>query len=148
MIKYIIVIILLIVLDIIWLNINAKQYSKMIKSIQNKEIKINITYALFTYVLMIASIIFINIPFIESKITKTDSKTEIIKKSLLYSGLLGLFIYNGTNLATLENYDIGLGLKDTLWGFILYTIVTTTYFFNFLIIEISYYHLFQLNYHT
>ena len=131
MIKYIIVIILLIVLDIIWLNINAKQYSKMIKSIQNKEIKINITYALFTYVLMIASIIFINIPFIESKITKTDSKTEIIKKSLLYSGLLGLFIYgiyNGTNLAILENYDIGLGLKDTLWGFILYTIVTTTYF--------------------
>ena len=57
---------------------------------------------------MIASIIFINIPFIESKIKKTDSKTEIIKKSLLYSGLLGLCIYgiyNGTNLATLENYD-------------------------------------------
>lgn len=80
---------------------------------------------------MIASIIFINIPFIESKITKTDSKTEIIKKSLLYSGLLGLFIngvYSGTNLAVFENYDIGLGLKDTLWGFILYTIVTTTYF--------------------
>ena len=47
--------------------------------IQNKEIKINITYALFTYVLMIASIIFINIPFIKSKIKKTDSKTEIIK---------------------------------------------------------------------
>jgi len=96
-----------------------------------KEIKINITYALFTYVLMIASIIFINIPFIESKITKTDSKNEIIKKSLLYSGLLGLCIYgiySGTNLAVFENYDIGLGLKDTLWGFILYTIVTTTYF--------------------
>lgn len=108
MIKYIIVIILLVVLDIIWLSINANQYSRMIKSIQNKEIKLNITYALFTYVLMIASIIFINIPFIESKIKKTDSKTEIIKKSLLYSGLLGLCIYgiyNGTNLATLENYD-------------------------------------------
>ena len=96
----------------------------MIKSIQNKEIKLNITYALFTYVLIIASIIFINIPFI-------DSKTEIIKTSLLYSGLLGLCIYgiySGTNLAVFENYDIGLGLKDTLWGFILYTIVTTTYF--------------------
>ena len=70
---------------------------------------------------MIASIIFINNTFI-------DSKTEIIKKSLLYSGLLGLFINGGTNLAVFENYDIGLGLKDTLWGFILYTIVTTTYF--------------------
>ena len=131
MIKYIIVIILLLVLDIIWLSINANQYSRMIKSIQNKEIKINITHVLFTYVLMIASIIFINIPFIESKITKTDSKNEIIKKSLLYSGLLGLCIYgiySGTNLAVFENYDIGLGLKDTLWGFILYTIVTTTYF--------------------
>ena len=79
---------------------------------------------------MIASIIFINIPFI-------DSKTEIIKKSLLYSGLLGLFIYgiySGTNLAVFQNYDIGPGLKDTLWGFILYTIVTTTYFFNCLIL--------------
>jgi uncharacterized membrane protein len=122
--NYIIVIILLVVLDIIWLSINANQYSKMIKSIQNKEIKINITHVLFTYVLMIASIIFINIPFI-------DSKTEIIKTSLLYSGLLGLCIYgiySGTNLAVFENYDIGLGLKDTLWGFILYTIVTTTYF--------------------
>lgn len=131
MIKYIIIIILLFVLDIIWLSLNAKYYSKMIKSIQNKEIKINIIYALFTYLLMIASIIFINIPFIESKITKTDSKTEIIKKSLLYSGLLGLFIYgiyNGTNLATLENYDINVALKDTLWGVIIYTIVTTTYF--------------------
>jgi uncharacterized membrane protein len=131
MIKYIIVIILLIVLDIIWLSLNAKYYSKMIKSIQNKEIKINIIYALFTYLLMIASIIFINIPFIESKINKTDSKIEIIKKSLLYSGLLGLFIYgiyNGTNLATLENYDINVALKDILWGFIIYTIVTTTYF--------------------
>jgi uncharacterized membrane protein len=131
MIKYIIVIILLIVLDIIWLSLNAKYYSKMIKSIQNKEIKINIIYALFTYLLMIASIIFINIPFIESKINKTDSKIEIIKKSLLYSGLLGLFIYgiyNGTNLATLENYDINVALKDTLWGVIIYTIVTTTYF--------------------
>lgn len=131
MIKYIIIIILLFVLDIIWLSLNAKYYSKMIKSIQNKEIKINIIYALFTYLLMIASIIFINIPFIESKIKKTDSKTEIIKKSLLYSGLLGLFIYgiyNGTNLATLENYDITVALKDTLWGVIIYTIVTTTYF--------------------
>ena len=131
MIKYIIIIILLFVLDIIWLSLNAKYYSKMIKSIQNKEIKINIIYALFTYLLMIASIIFINIPFIESKIKKTDSKTEIIKKSLLYSGLLGLFIYgiyNGTNLATLENYDINVALKDTLWGVIIYTIVTTTYF--------------------
>jgi len=131
MIKYIIIIILLFVLDIIWLSLNAKYYSKMIKSIQNKDIKINIIYALFTYVLMIASIIFINIPFIESKIKKTDSKTEIIKKSLLYSGLLGLFIYgiyNGTNLATLENYDINVALKDTLWGVIIYTIVTTTYF--------------------
>ena len=63
---------------------------------------------------MIASIIFINIFFIESKI-------KIIKKSLLYSGLLGLCIYNiyniynKTNLAVFENYDIGLGLKDTLW---------------------------------
>jgi len=117
--KYIIVIILLVVLDIIWLSINANQYSKMIKSIQNKEIKINITHVLFTYVLMIASIIFI------------DNKTEIIKTSLLYSGLLGLCIYgiySGTNLAVFQNYDIGLGLKDTLWGFILYTIVTTTYF--------------------
>ena len=28
--------ILLLVLDIIWLSVNAKQYSKMIKSIQNK----------------------------------------------------------------------------------------------------------------
>jgi uncharacterized membrane protein len=131
MIKYIIIIILLFVLDIIWLSLNAKYYSKMIKSIQNKEIKINIIYALFTYLLMIASIIFINIPFIESKINKTDSKIEIIKKSLLYSGLLGLFIYgiyNGTNLATLENYDINVALKDILWGFIIYTIVTTTYF--------------------
>jgi len=128
MIKYIIIIILLFVLDIIWLSLNAKYYSKMIKSIQNKEIKINIIYALFTYLLMIASIIFINIPFIESKINKTDSKIEIIKKSLLYSGLLGLFIYGGTNLATLENYDINVALKDTLWGVIIYTIVTTTYF--------------------
>ena len=69
---------------------------------------------------MIASIIFINIPFIESKIKKTNSKTKIIKKSLLYSGLLGLFIYSGTNLAVFKNYDIGLGLKDTLWGYLYY----------------------------
>lgn len=37
MIEYIIVIILLVVLDIIWLSVNANQYSKMIESIQNKK---------------------------------------------------------------------------------------------------------------
>lgn len=63
---------------------------------------------------MIASIIFINIPFIESKIKKTNSKTEIIKNSLLYSGLLGLCIYSVTNLVAFQNYDISLGFKDTL----------------------------------
>lgn len=131
MIKYLIIIILLMVLDIIWLSLNSKYYSNMIKTIQNKELKINMIYALFTYILMIASIILINIPFIKSKINKSDSKKDIIKKSLLYSGLLGLFIYgiyNGTNLATLENYDIYVALKDTLWGFVIYTIITTSYF--------------------
>lgn len=39
MIKYIIVIILLVVLDIIWLSVNANQYSKMIESIQNTKNK-------------------------------------------------------------------------------------------------------------
>ena len=51
----------------------------MIKSIQNKN-NICIIYVCFND----CKYYFINIPFIESKIKKTDSKTEIIKIFIIF----------------------------------------------------------------
>ena len=120
LIKSLISIIIVLLLDIIWLNINHQLYNGMIKGIQFKNITINIYGAIIAYILMFMSFYFIIYPNINSD--KNKNVFQIALKHGALSGLILYGIYNFTNYSILENYKINISIIDTLWGTFVYFI--------------------------
>jgi uncharacterized membrane protein len=130
-VAYIIVSIALIILDSVWILLNKDTYFTTIENIQKKKAIVKYEYALIAYIFMIFSIIFVAIPFTSQNIAAKDTLTSKLYKSILYGGSVGLSIYgiyNFTCLALFDNYSLTVGIKDTIWGSFLYSLVTFTYF--------------------
>jgi hypothetical protein len=132
-IKNLIVIILFIFLDYLWISFNIDMYNKNTIKIQGKLSIIKwkqIISIILVYILLIASIIYIAIPFTLNNIKKEDNIIDKIYKSIIYSGSIGLSIYGTYNLTSLiiyEKYSIEIAIIDTIWGLFLYTIITFAY---------------------
>lgn len=105
--------ILLLVVDSFYLTLIGKSlFDKVVKNIQGTSIQMNLLGALLSYVCLI---ILLNY-FILQK-----------NGGLFDAFLLGFCVYgvfDATNLAIFKNYDFTTGLIDTLWGGILFTLVT------------------------
>ena len=105
-------------LDVVFINFFLKQhFNKLIKSIQNSDIKLNYFGAIFTYILMCLGLYYFIIK---------DNRN--IKDAFL----LGIFVYGvyeGTSYSILKNWTIYTILIDTLWGGTLFAL-TTYLFYN------------------
>jgi len=100
----------MLLLDYIYLSLTKDSFIKMVVNIQNSAFKLNLIGAIISYSLLIIA----NYNFLYNK-----------QSSYKDAFLLGIIIYgvfDGTNLALFKNYDINLGIKDTLWGGILMSI--------------------------
>jgi len=132
-IKNVIVILLFIFLDYLWISFNIDKYNKNTIKIQGKLSIIKwkqIISIILVYILLIASIIYIAIPFTLNNIKKEDNIIEKIYKSIIYGGSIGLSIYGTYNLTSLiiyEKYSIEIAIIDTIWGLFLYTLITFVY---------------------
>jgi uncharacterized membrane protein len=86
--------------------------------------KIEIIPAIISYILLYIGIVWIAIP------NARQSSGSKFMKALKNGGLLGLVIYgvyNATNAAIFKNYDITVGIIDTLWGVVVGTLVVYLY---------------------
>ena len=101
--------IILLIIDTLYLGfIAADPFKRMVKKIQNSEVKINLVYAAGSYILLMAAFNY----FIVHK-----------KGNYLDAFLIGFFIYgvfDFTNLALFSKYDLAIGLQDTIWGGVLF----------------------------
>nr|QPI16680.1 MAG: hypothetical protein NIOZUU159_00174 [Virus NIOZ-UU159] len=130
-IKYLIVAILLSFMDFIWISLNFKMYNKTVKDIQGFEPKINVKYAIIAYAFMILSLFYIAIPFTMNYINKYNNYTDILYKSVMYGGVVGLSIYgiyNFTCLSFFDKYPLSTAIIDTIWGTFLYSFVVFVFF--------------------
>jgi len=94
------------------INIGGPMFDKMVKQIQNDDMKLNIYGAIGAYALMILAIY----KFIIME-----------RKPPIDAFILGICIYgvfDFTNYAIFNKYNITIGLLDMLWGGMLYYIVT------------------------
>jgi len=110
--KYIVASILLLLTDTIWISIIKKHFGIMIGNIQGEKMTINIISVILAYVSLV---ILYNYFILKDN------------KGLLDSFLLGLLVYavyEFTNKAVIKNWSGLIVLFDTLWGGILFTIVT------------------------
>ena len=100
-------------LDSVYLsNIGGPLFAKMVKGIQKDDMKINIFGAIGSYLLLI--LVLYKFIIVE-------------RKSPSDAFLLGFCIYgvfDFTNIAIFKNYSLLPALLDTLWGGVLFYIVT------------------------
>jgi uncharacterized membrane protein len=107
--------IIMLIMDLTWLNANADYNSQMFARIQGHPIRMRLLPAIITYVLMMLAVwLFV--------VRETDTWRE----AGVRGALLGFFIYgvyDGTNYATLTNYTLRFALTDALWGAVLFGVV-------------------------
>jgi len=102
-------------IDSVFLYLMSGKFQKMIKNIQGSELKISLIPTILCYIFLIFSLYY----FIVSK-----------KSSITSAFLLGLSIYGvfeTTNLAIFKKWDPVIGLIDTLWGGVLFSLTYYIY---------------------
>ena len=105
-VKYIQTIVVLFLVDLIWLSTGGKYAVNMTERIQGSPLQFRYESALIVY-------LFLAYLFLE---------TKTIKQAFLY-GMCIYGVYDFTNYALLNKYDLQFALLDTLWGGILFAIV-------------------------
>ena len=132
-IKFLIISVIYLVIDVIWISLNIKMYNDNTIRIQGKlsalSWKIILTIIL-SYILLVISIIHIAIPLTVNNIKKDDELTDKLYKSMLYGGITGLSIYGTYNLVSIiiyENFSYIIGIIDSIWGFFIFSMLTFIY---------------------
>ncbi len=120
--QFLIVFILLAVIDFPWIGIiYAKEYTRVIESVQKQKFVVRYLGGLIVYIAIALIIVGWVIPRLQhkSKVTFLDC--------LLYGGLLGGLVYavfDFTNYALFTNWTLKTSIIDTVWGLVLTTLVT------------------------
>ena len=106
--------------DLIWIELVMKQkYVELIPKIQRSPMKVRYVPAVLSYLTIILPIVFFSVPNVRA--------IHRFRDSLFFGGLLGVCMYgmfSFTNYALIENWTMEVVALDTLWGGILYTLVT------------------------
>jgi uncharacterized membrane protein len=109
--RYIATAVIFLALDFLYLNFVAKGiFGPMIERIQKSPMRVNVYGAFIVYMLM------------------TILHVNYVPMNVLHAFIIGMCVYgifDFTNIAIFENYEILPSLMDTLWGGILFA--TTTF---------------------
>ena len=130
--KYFIICLVIIFLDIAWISLNFSTYSNAILKVQKASLNLRYEHAIIAYILILFSVLYVAIPFTSQNI-KNESNNTVDNKllqSFLYGGAVGFSIfgiYNFTSLAIYKDLDFSIAITDTIWGTTLYTLSTFIY---------------------
>lgn len=106
--------ILLVLVDSVYLFFIGKPiFDKTVSAIQNSNLVVKIPPAIFTYILMA---VILNYFIISANKPAFDA---------FILGFCTYGIFDFTNMAIFKNYSLKTAISDTLWGAILFFIVTT-----------------------
>lgn len=129
--KYGIVILAIMLLDVMWIGINIKMYSDSVKLVQKSEMTLRYHYVAMAYALVAFAALYVTIPFAMSKIDmKQDDIATKLYKSFAYGGGVGFCIYGIYNLTCLsiyQDYEARVAIADTIWGTFLNTLAVLIY---------------------
>ena len=120
---YLVGLIVFLVFDFLWLGSNINSYKRLVALVQKEEMQFN-TLGLLAYPFLYLGLVLIAYPQAKIALANGDSKVVAALKA---GGMLGLVIYgtfNFTNIAMFKEYDLLTGLKDTVWGGVLFFVAT------------------------
>ena len=108
--------ILILIIDYFYLSNLQPFYNRIVKSIQSENINFNLFAAIVCYFLLI----FVLYYFIIKE-----------KRNILDAFILGVCVYgvfDTTNMAIFKNWPLKAVVIDTLWGGVLFSLVTIIYY--------------------
>lgn len=106
------------VLDAIYLSTYGKNFSNMMIKIQGSPIKLKIPPTVVVYLLIFGAWTY----FIYNVRHRYSLKENVLRGFIL--GFTTYGIYDFTNAATIDNWNLKNAVVDTLWGGTLYALVT------------------------
>jgi uncharacterized membrane protein len=104
--------ILFVVIDFAYLNLIRKYFENQVKSVQGSPLQVNFLGAILCYIFLIFGL---NYFIIKSKRTPYEA---------FLLGILIYGVYETTNYALFKKWSIFTVILDTLWGGILFALVT------------------------
>lgn len=107
-------ILILPIIDFIYLTLISSYFKQQIKDVQGTESNFRIIPTILCYVALIVVLYVF--------IINTDDDNKILKAFIL--GLCIYAVYEMTNYALLDKWDIKTVVIDTLWGGVLFAITT------------------------
>jgi uncharacterized membrane protein len=117
---FLIVSVLVLAIDGMWIAAVMKdQYSAMIPRIQKQPMVVRMLPTILSYLTIILSVVLFSLPNID--------KSNRLVTSMMYGGVLGALMYgmfSFTNHALITNWSPVVVALDTVWGFVLYTLVS------------------------
>jgi uncharacterized membrane protein len=132
--KFFIISIIVLILDISWISLNLSTYSSAVKKVQKSAANLRYDHTFIAYVIILFSILYVAIPFTiqNAKINKIDiSRIENkLLQAFICGGAVGFSIfgiYNFTSLAIYKDLEVSIAITDTIWGTTLYTLSTFIY---------------------
>lgn len=126
---YLSIIFLTLILDFIWLYLNANMYKKLVYEIQGFNLKINYLGAILSYLCLILTLLIFVFPLIKNEYYK-NKKQSLLLLAIKNGGLLGLLMYgmlNTTNMGIFKNYHYTYAIMDTIWGFFIFSFASYIY---------------------
>jgi uncharacterized membrane protein len=110
--SFIISAILFVIIDSIYLNLIKGYFMNQVKKIQNSTIQLNLVATFICYIFLITGL---NYFIIAAKRTPKDA---------FLLGLVIYGVYETTNWAIFKNWSVLTVIMDTLWGAMLFALVT------------------------
>jgi uncharacterized membrane protein len=105
------ILLLLLVLDTIWIQFFLlKPFSNMIQDVQGSQMTVSPFKLILAYIVLYLLILF------------TIEKVKTPQEAFIL-GMLVYGVYDSTNYATLKNWNLGVAIKDTLWGGVLFSTI-------------------------
>lgn len=124
------------VFDFAWLSFQHNAYQRLVMKVQGATLRVNLVGAALSYVCVFLALVLVAIPNTRRKLTQPATTcNNLLQLAITNAGMLGFLMYgvfNFTNMAIFQNYDVAVALLDTMWGTLLFTGATyfTIYFFN------------------
>lgn len=115
LLEFLIILVIFFLVDIVYLKIVSGNYNKAIKRIQGTAMNLKGSYAFITYIIMT----FVLYYFI---ISRGGNYLDAVVLGMSTYG-----IFNFTNLAVLKDWPLSMAITDTIWGGVLFLLITIIY---------------------
>jgi uncharacterized membrane protein len=120
--KLIITSVIMLIVDYFFLTNFSNHFKQQIKLVQNKPLKMNYKYALLSYITLIIGFNYFDNIFIKANLSKNE---RLLSMTIL--GWIIYFVYEFTNGAIIQDWQLKTIILDGTWGGILFFITLYLY---------------------